>query len=80
MKGGLIMTVDIQDPRISRVLRTGYPELIKKKPSFKDAFGNIVHPGDEILEFDDVIFLKEELFLETVEALKLVGAEEKIAE
>lgn len=74
------MAVDIQDPRITRTLRTGYPEPIKKQPSFKDAFGYTVRPGDEILELDDVIFLKEELFLETIEALKMVGAEEKIAE
>jgi hypothetical protein len=73
------MAVDIQDPRITRTTRTGYPEPIKMKPG-KDAFDNNVYPGDEILEIDDVIFLKEELLQETIDALKMVGAEERIAE
>jgi hypothetical protein len=73
------MAVDIQDPRITRTLRTGYPEPLKVKLG-KDAFGYTVYPGDEILEFDDVIFLKGELLQETIDALKMVGAEERIAE
>ena len=62
------MAIDIQDPRITRTLRTGYPEPIKVQRN-KDAFGYTVYPGDEILEFDDVIFLKEELLQEVFPAI-----------
>lgn len=73
------MVLDIQDPRITRTIRTGYPEPVNDEPYGEDFFGNEVFPGDEILVLDDEFFLKEHLSYDAIEILRHFGATEEIA-
>jgi hypothetical protein len=69
----------LEHPAITKVNRTGYLHPEPKHYGF-DFFGNEVMVGDEILVLDDEFFLKEEMFDETIQVLKLAGAVEIIAE
>lgn len=69
----------LEHPDITRVNHAGYLHPEPKHYGF-DFFGNEVLVGDKILVLDDEFFLKEELLDETIKVLKLVGAEETIAE
>jgi len=73
------MAIDIEDPRITRINRTGYPET-EKEPYGEDFFGNEVFLGDEILVLDDEFFLKEMLSTDAIEILRHFGAIEINAE
>lgn len=74
------MAIDIQDPRITRTMRTGYPEPVNDEPYGEDFFGNEVFLGDEILVLDDEFFLKEMLSTDAIEILRHFGAIEINAE
>lgn len=65
-------------PAVVEIMRTGYAE---KEPDVvgSDALGNEVYKGDEILVFEDEIFLTLELSSETIEVLEIVGAEYQTA-
>jgi hypothetical protein len=74
------MAIDIQDPRITRTLRTGYPEPVNDKPFGDDFFGNEIMPGDEYLEWEDDIFRKDDISFDLQQFLLHLGAKEKTAE
>lgn len=72
------MALDIQDPRITRTMRTGYPHPVDS-PKGKDFFGNVVYPGDEILEFEDEVFIVDEISTDLQEFLEFLGARYRTA-
>lgn len=74
------MAVDIQDPRITRTLRTGYPEPVNDEPFGDDFFGHEIMPGDEYLEYDGEYFRSNDISFDLQQFLLHLGAEEKIAE
>lgn len=44
-----------------------------------DVFDNAIYTGDEILVFDDDVYLKEELSTDAVQILIKLGCEERVA-
>lgn len=72
------MAIDIQDPRITRIEKYGYPE---PEPEYygEDFYGNEVFTGDEIYVLDDEFFLKEEISTDVIKLLEYFGAEKTIA-
>ncbi len=70
--------MELEHPVVTAIRRHGYPEP-KKEPVGMDDLGNTIYPGDELLVIDDCVFVKDELFYETVQVLEILGAEEKIA-
>lgn len=73
------MAIDIQDPRITRVNRTGYPKPVHDELYGSDFFGNEVMHGDEILEWEDEFFRVDDISYDLKEFLLHIGAEEKTA-
>lgn len=53
----------LEHPMVSRINRTGYPENVIKQPECAgiDYFGSEVLEGDEIVEYDGELILKENL-------------------
>lgn len=74
------MAIDIQDPRITRTLQTGYPEPVNDEPFCDDFFGNEIMPGDEYLEWEDNVFRLDDISYDLKKFLLHLGAIEKIAE
>lgn len=72
------MALDIQDPKITRTMKTGYPRPVDS-PKGKDFFGNVVYPGDEILEFEDEVFIVDEISCDLQEFLEFLGARHRTA-
>lgn len=72
------MVADIQDPRITMVMRTGYSQAVHNQTR-RDFFGNEVFEGDEILVYDDEVFLIGEISNDLWEFLKFLGASYEIA-
>lgn len=64
-------------PVIARMQMLGY--FNQSRYIGNDALGNEVYAGDEILEHDNEMFLKEELSSDAIEILELFGAISKIA-
>ena len=44
-----------------------------------DVFNNKIYEGDEILVFDDDVYLKDELSSDAIKILKRLGCEERVA-
>lgn len=52
----------LEHPAITRTLRTGYPNVIEQpEHSGSDYFGDEVLEGDDIVEYDGEVVLKENL-------------------
>lgn len=64
-------------PVIARMQTLGH--LNQSRYIGNDALGNEVYAGDEILEHDNEMFLKEELSIDAIEILEMFGAVSKIA-
>lgn len=66
-------------PIVKEIERHGYP-LSHKEPKllFLDALGNNVYEGDEVLEFDDEIYVVEELSSDAIEILERHGASRRV--
>jgi hypothetical protein len=53
----------------------------EEEPKFigYDVFNNKIYEGDEILVFDDDVYLKDELSSDAIKILKRLGCEERVA-
>jgi len=67
------------DPIIKTIERTGYPPGVREpKVLFEDSLGHEVYEGDEVIEFDEEIYLIQELSSDAIEILKKHGAERMV--
>lgn len=66
-------------PMIRQIELTGYPSGYDRKYIGTDALGNEVYEGDQILVFEDEMFLVDDLTYQAEEILEIVGAVRKIA-
>ncbi len=68
----------LEHPSITQVNRTGYPENLREQPEHAgiDYFGTEILEGDQIVEFDGEVVLKENL----EQYLAVLGFTFKIAE
>lgn len=65
----------LEHPDITHINRTGYPRGYEELEAIGiDALGNEVYEGDEILVLDDEVFLVQELGMESIEILEILGA------
>jgi hypothetical protein len=56
------MSLDLQHPDITRTLKTGYPNLVEQPEHMGvDYFGFEILTGDEVVEYDGEIVLRENL-------------------
>jgi len=69
----------LEHPDITRVRKNGYPSV---EPAFRgiDGLGNPIYENDEILEFDDQIYLVDEISSDAIEILERHGANYRIAD
>ncbi|MCG5104405.1 hypothetical protein [Oceanobacillus alkalisoli] len=65
-------------PMITQIERTGFPYSAKREDWGTDGLNNDVYSGDEIIEFDEEIYLVEELSLDAIEILERHGGIHKI--
>ena len=72
------MPYNLEHPDITRTLKTGYPCPVDS-PKGKDFFGNQIYPGDEILEFEDEVFIVDEISTDLQEFLEFLGARHRTA-
>ncbi|MGP4041928.1 hypothetical protein ACTWP4_18800 [Gracilibacillus sp. D59] len=66
-------------PIIEDIEMNGYP-FYEEQSLGMDALGNEILVGDVVFEFNDEIFVEETLSAESVEILKVIGAERTIAQ
>jgi hypothetical protein len=56
------MSLDLQHPAITQTLKTGYPNLVEQPEHIGvDYFGFEILAGDEVVEYDGEIVLRENL-------------------
>jgi hypothetical protein len=56
------MHLDLEHPSISQTLKTGYPNVVKQPEHMgTDFFGFEILVGDEVVEYDGEIILRENL-------------------
>lgn len=66
----------LEHPDITHINETGYPRGYEEPEAIGiDALGNEVYEGDEILVLDDEVFLVQELGMESIEILEILGAD-----
>ena len=70
---------DLEHPEIERVNRTGLTSWQQEKYYGNDVFGNEVMIGDEIYLLHGDYYLKDTLYDQTEEVLKLFGAKLTVA-
>jgi hypothetical protein len=56
------MSLDLQHPDITRTLKTGYPNLVEQPEHFAfDVFGDEVLSGDDYVEYEGAVILRDNL-------------------
>jgi len=67
------------DPIVKAIERTGYPPGVREpKVLFEDSLGHEVYEGDEVIEFDEEIYLIDEISYDAIEILEKHGATRRI--
>ena len=69
----------MEHPMITQIENTGYPYSAKREDWGTDGLNNDVYSGDEIIEFDEEIYLVEELSTDAIEIMEQHGGVYKIA-
>lgn len=65
-------------PDIIHAELTGYPRGVREpRELFEDSLGNTIFEGDEVIEFDEEIYLIQELSSDAIEILERHGAERR---
>lgn len=75
------MPQTLEHPVITHINRTGYPPGMKEPRLLgEDDLGYDIYEGDELMVLDDYVYVKEELSMDAIKILEMLGAYEITAQ